>query len=234
MRVLVTRPRDDAEETAARLAALGHDAIIAPLLDIDFRGGPEIPLDGIQAILATSANGIRALARRTERRDVPVLAVGEQSADAARRLGFTTVDHAGGDVAALCNAAAARLSPQEGAIFYSAGAETRGRLAEQLTELGFSVVREVLYDAIAASSLPREAETALAQGKLDAVLLFSPRSARIFAELAGRAGLAERCSRLTAYCLSEAVAEALGRLPLKAVRIAVRPDQEMLLALLAR
>ena len=36
MRVLVTRPDDDAEETAAKLIALGHEPIVAPLLEIKF------------------------------------------------------------------------------------------------------------------------------------------------------------------------------------------------------
>ncbi|MET0527101.1 MAG: uroporphyrinogen-III synthase, partial [Microvirga sp.] len=34
MRVLVTRSPDDAERTAARLAALGHEALIAPVTRI--------------------------------------------------------------------------------------------------------------------------------------------------------------------------------------------------------
>ncbi len=84
MRVLVTRPKEDAEETAQLLAARGHQALVAPLLETRFFDGAALTLEGVQAVLATSANGVRALARRTARRDVPLFAVGPQTAEAAK------------------------------------------------------------------------------------------------------------------------------------------------------
>src|SRR5690349_18217460 len=101
MRVLVTRPLDDSIETATRLAAQGHESVITPLLSVRFLEGEALSLDGVQAVLATSANGIRALVRRTARRDVPVFAVGRQSAEEARVAGFSDVRNAEGGSAAL-------------------------------------------------------------------------------------------------------------------------------------
>ena len=63
MRILVTRPWDDAREISRKSEERGHRVICAPLLTIEFFDGPEISLDGVQAILATSANGVRALVR---------------------------------------------------------------------------------------------------------------------------------------------------------------------------
>ena len=230
MRVLVTRPRDDAEETAARLVALGHTPIIAPLLDIKFRERHEIGLDGVQAILVTSANGIRALAERTPQRDVPVLAVGGQSAEVARSVGFANVAHAGGDAAALANLAIATLVPRNGSLLHASGSETRGNLADILAARGFSVRREILYDAIAIEALPAEAQTALMQKALDAALFFSPRTARIFADIAVKENLS--CHSLRALCISQATADELGGLAFRDIRVAVQPNQDALLALL--
>src|SRR5277367_2328472 len=115
MRVLVTRPKDDAEETAAKLRARGHAVLVAPLIEIRFADGPEISLDGIQAVLATSSNGVQALARRTDRRDVPLFAVGTQTAHAARSAGFSTVKSADGDAHALAAATANWAKPNAGA-----------------------------------------------------------------------------------------------------------------------
>jgi uroporphyrinogen-III synthase len=83
MRILVTRPAEDGADIARRLGDLGHEALLAPLLQVRFRDGAALELDGVQALLATSANGVRALTRQTERRDVPLFAVGPQTADAA-------------------------------------------------------------------------------------------------------------------------------------------------------
>ena len=63
MRILITRPIEDGKEIAARLVERGHQAVLAPLLTPRFHEGPEPDLKGVQALLATSANGIRALAR---------------------------------------------------------------------------------------------------------------------------------------------------------------------------
>ena len=61
MRLLVTRPEPDADETAARLTAMGHDVLVQPMLRIVFAPPPEdIPEPA--ALIATSRNGVRALA----------------------------------------------------------------------------------------------------------------------------------------------------------------------------
>jgi uroporphyrinogen-III synthase len=64
------------------------------------------------------------------------------------------------------------------------------------------------------------------------VLLFSPRSAAIFAGLVHDAGLSEHCARLTAYCISAAAAEALKSTPFARIAVAGAPNQTAMLALL--
>src|SRR4051812_26575745 len=91
LRALVTRPRAEAAELAETLAGRGVTAIIEPLLDIRYRCEPAPDLAGVQAVLCTSANGVRALARLSPERAVPLLAVGEASAARARAEGFAAV-----------------------------------------------------------------------------------------------------------------------------------------------
>ena len=84
MRVLITRPRHDAEAFAALLHARGHTTFIEPLIDIEFRSGPPLDLNGVQAIALTSANGARAAAARTAERNIRTIAVGPATAAAVR------------------------------------------------------------------------------------------------------------------------------------------------------
>lgn len=232
MKILVTRPAGDAEKTAKELRARGHEAIVAPLMEIRFRDGAEIPLGEIQAILVTSANGARALARRTVRRDLPILAVGPQTAERALALGFQNVRSAGGDAEALARAVTGWIHPEGGALLHVHGAQTKGDLAARLSAAGFHVRSEILYEAVAAKALPPAAAAALGSGSLDAVLLYSQRSARIFARCAVQAGLGEACRPLVALCIGEAAAEALAPLPFRAIHIAAHPDRAGLFALL--
>jgi uroporphyrinogen-III synthase len=232
MRVLVTRPAEDGAATAARLAAMGHQALPAPLLSTHFLEGPEPALDDVQAILATSANGVRALARRSRRRDVALFAVGPQTAEAASLAGFHTVRDAGGDASALAQAATRWARPEGGALLHVCGEPSIGWLADALTEAGFTLRKAVLYRVDAAEALPAEAVSALSGGAIDAALFFSPRSARVFARLASRDNLPTK--KIVALCISAAAAEALAPLRFADVRVAAQPNQNALLALLAR
>src|SRR5713101_572214 len=98
MRALVTRPREQSETLAAALASRGVEAIIEPLIEVHYCQAT-IPLAGVQAILCTSANGVRALARSSDERRLPLFAVGDATAARARAEGFAAVWSAGGNVA---------------------------------------------------------------------------------------------------------------------------------------
>lgn len=232
MRVLVTRPVEDASETAALLAARGHEAVLAPLLGVRYHNDAALHLDGVQALLFTSANGARAFARRTSRRDFPVFAVGNQTTEAAEAAGFAVIRNADSDSVGLAAAVPGWASPEDGALLHAAGAEAEGRLADLLAAARFTVRTAVLYDVPLVTELPRPAREGLEAGTLDAVLLLSARSARVFADCVTRAGLDAACTRLIACCISEAAAAPLAGLGCREIRVAARPNQASLLDLL--
>jgi uroporphyrinogen-III synthase len=232
MRLLVTRPRDDAEAFAGILRTLGHEAVVAPIMEVHFVPGPLLSCEGVQAVLATSANGIRALAGRTERRDLTVYAVGPQTAEAARIEGFESVIDSHGDSAQLVEKVAHEADPKKGMLLHAAGAETAGRVRQALTARGFTVETVVLYEALPVSQLPAVAQAALHDGSLDGVLLFSPRSAKIFSTLVAEANLTEQCARLVAFCISAATVEALTPLTFARLAVAGTPNQDAILDLI--
>jgi len=228
MRVLITRPREDGDAIAVRLTALGHQPLAAPLLEPRWFAGAPLDFAGIAAILATSANGVRALVRRTERRDVPLFAVGPQTAQEARDAGFARVENANGDAAALAAAVPRWLTANAGALLHVCGVQSAGNLASALAARGYAVRREILY-AVDAVPLTPEAREALRAGTVDAALFFSPRSARLFLEQAADLPL----HRLAALCISPATAAVLPPGRFAAARTAGAPNQDALLALLA-
>lgn len=234
LRALVTRPREDSEALAAALAIRGIEAVIEPLMQVRYLAPAALDLTGVQAILCTSANGVRAFARASRERGVPLLAVGDATAARARSEGFTAVESAGGDVSDLARLAAARLRPQDGQLLHVAGNIVAGDLVALLRERGFGVERRVLYEAQPAAALSSTAARALRGGSIDFALFFSPRTAAIFAELAVVAGVAECCSTITALSISRAVDRALADLRWLDRRVAERPNQSALLEALDR
>jgi uroporphyrinogen-III synthase len=234
MNVLVTRAEGDAEKLAARLAERGHRSIIENLLTIRFR--PEAArgiapfLDGVQALLFTSANGVRAFAAASARRDFRTFAVGEATAAAARAAGFAEVTSAGGAVDDLAKLVIGRLKPKAGALFHAAASVTAGDLQGLLEAAGFTVRRAVLYEAAESERLSDPTRAAIARHEIDAALFFSPRTAAAFVRLA--AGLEEGCKHMVAVALSSAVAERVALLPWRRIAVAAAPNEAALLAAL--
>jgi len=230
LRILVTRPREEGEEIARRLAAMGHQTLLAPLLSVKFLDGAPLDLTRLQAVLVTSANGVRALVRRTPNRHAAIFAVGPQSAAAAREAGFLRVRSAAGDAATLAQAVARWADPRAGVLLHAAGEEASGALCEKLATLEFQTRRENLYRMEKAARLPPQAVDAIRQGEVDAALFFSPKSATLFAERVARDGLA--MDRLIAICISANTAAAFEKLTFAEIRIAAAPNQDALLACL--
>ncbi|HEY1723049.1 MAG TPA: uroporphyrinogen-III synthase [Magnetospirillaceae bacterium] len=228
MRALITRPLIDAAPLAQALEARGFDVIVEPLLDI-MPLTVELPLDDVQGILATSANGVRALAANTTRRDLTLWAVGDATAREAERSGFTHIEIAGGDVTHLAELVARKADPKKGALLHVSGSHMAGDLAGLLGAHKFDVRRAVLYEARAAEALSPELVTLFGHGLVDFALFFSPRTAISFVTLASAAGL-DDLSAVHAYALSVAVAGALEPLAWRAISIAGQPTQKAMLA----
>ena len=135
MRVLVTRPMPDGERTAATLRGRGYDVLVAPLMQVkpiaaDLSGD-------WSAVIISSANAVRALDARqiASLNKLPLFAVGQRSADAAREAGFTNVRSANGDAGDLIRLVAASHADQAATYLYLAGedraADVEGELAKR-------------------------------------------------------------------------------------------------------
>ena len=233
-RVLVTRPSADAIPLAGELQRRGFDVLLQPLLRIELADDPLPDLSGVQALLFTSANGVRAFSRCSELRTLPVFAVGDATAAAATAERFLSVASAGGDVADLARLVQSRLDPAGGKLLHAAGSAVAGDLAGALAAAGFAVERRQLYDARPVEGFDPAVQAALADGAVDAALFFSPRSAASFVSLVRAAGLAEACRDIAAFCLSNAVASAASNIAWRSIAVAPEPTQESLLATLER
>lgn len=235
MRLLVTRPQPDASRQADALAALGHTPVLAPMLGIEAIGDVALHFDGVQALIVTSRNALRALrshGRLAEALRLPLLAVGEATAAEARALGFARVTAAPGTGEDLAQQIAASLDPSGGALLHLRGEAVAFDVKSALEAKGFAVRQAVLYRSVPAGDFPPEALSALAAGTLDGVILMSPRTATTFTHLVRRHGLVTQVSRVVCYCLSGAVAKAAEPLGARTI-VAESPREDEVLALLA-
>jgi uroporphyrinogen-III synthase len=241
MAVLVTRPHPDDEATASALRARGFEVLRAPMLrfePVPFHDDAEARYG---AIIVTSANALRAIAPQladSRLLKLPLFAVGEHTAAAAREAGFGQVIAAKGDAGALrdlvLEAVKSKQLKKTSTLLYLAGADLARDLAGELGEKGFTVVTHTTYRMIPASSLPREICDAFMANQVEAVLHYSRRSARAFLEATRSGGVEISALALPQCCISAAVAAVLRDAGATQVTAAAQPDENALFEALSR
>lgn len=205
MKLLVTRPLEDSGPLAEKLEALGHETVVVPLLAIKPRDEIVIPEQPYQALCVSSANGLLARADLSAYKHNLFFAIGPQSALEARKMGFDHVHDKGGNVEGLVRTIAKHAKPENGPLLYLSGAETTGDLEGKLKAQGFSVVRVIVYDALPC----RVPELAALIDGAEGVLLYSPRTTKLWVDQINGAKLTNTATELLHFCLSANVAAGL-------------------------
>lgn len=237
MRLVVTRPEPDATTMRRALEAAGHAVIVEPLLHLEPVAGPPIALDGVQALVATSRNALRAVGGRldmTAAAGLPLVAVGAGTAALAKETGFQEVIEgpaAGGELPDLISP---RFDPGAGALLHLAGEPLAHDLATSMRARGYEVRVAVVYRSVPAAQFSAATRSTLASGGVDGVILMSPATANTYARLVRLHGLEQAASRLVHVCISANVAGCLAPLGAPPIEVALRPNAQEVLALVAR
>ncbi|MCA6118637.1 uroporphyrinogen-III synthase [Bradyrhizobium sp. WSM 1738] len=241
MAVLVTRPSPDDELTAKALRARGLEVLRAPMLRFEAVPFQDETEANYGAIIVTSANALRAVAPQLGNSGLlklPLFAVGEHTAAAAREAGFGEVIVAKGDAGALRDLVLGRAKSKQlkkaSPILYLAGADLARDLAGELGEKGFTVVTRTTYRMVPAPNLPREICDAFVAHRIEAVLHYSRRSARAFLEAARAGGVEISALALPQCCISATVAAVLRDAGATQVTAAASPDENALFEALER
>jgi len=236
MRVLVTRPQPSATATAARLEALGHKAIVLPMMEAVHQ--PQAALNVLalphSAIAVTSAEALRALSairnHLAPHLQTPVFCVGAATADAARQLGFQSVIAGPGTGAGLAHFIANTPRNLEDGLVYLAGLPRSPSFETALREAGIGCHVADVYRMSPIAHAPKMIENLLSSRKPEAVLFYSHETARHFFALNALA-TKTACQGMRLLCLSEHVADAVPR-GIGHIAIAAEPNEKSLFALL--
>lgn len=232
MRLLITRPEPFASETAAALTARGHTVLVQPLLVTTFAPAPR-GLAQPAALIFTSRNGVAAVTRWPAARhwlNRPAFASGPGTARALTAAGFADVHVGAGDGAALAAAVGAVLPPGAGPLLYVAARDRSLDLGADLVRAGYRTTTVEAYRTDAVPHLMPATVAALKGGAIDAVLIYSRRTAAALADAAAVDGVRDALARVEGLAISDAVAAVLAP-HVRAVRVATRPDEDAMLAL---
>ncbi len=235
MRLLVTRPERDGARTAAHLRALGHEVMELPLLRIEAMGHTHLGPGPWAAILFTSANAVRALAAQRRFKEIaglPAYVVGGRTHTAAIAAGFTQVISANGDADDLIALVVAQPPAADLPLLYPAGSDRAGDVDGGLHAHGFRVETVEVYRSVMVADLRDDVRTALAAGRIDAVLHYSARTAAAFVGACRTARIEIAMLATRQLCLSAQVAVPLRDAGAGAIDVAAVPTEEALLQLI--
>ena len=224
--VIVTRAAPGAQETAARVAALGATPILSSVLQMVPIDDAVLPAaESLSGLIFTSANGVRAYAARTQTRALTVWCVGPATAAAARQAGFTHVEESAGNAVDLANFISSRTPPAAAPLLHVANAAAKGDLKRALEQQGYAVTFAALYRMQPAETLSPAGLEAIAAEQPAIVMIHSAKGAERFAELCAPLTL----HRLETVAISAAASAPLSRLNLPPARIADAPNEDALI-----
>ena len=235
-RILVTRPEPQASRTAARLKADGFEPILLPLtrtVPVETGSRPTPAPHDVLAV--TSANAIRHAPRSLLEAfaHTPCFAVGRKTAAQARSTGLRSVTEGPGDALGLAEAIAqSEMRPRR--VVYLCGRVRLPVFERALAKANIACLPVETYDTVEVSYPTEHLLHVFDAGPFDAVLVYSPANAAALQVLANRPEVAQHLADAVFFCLSGAIAKAMDRAGAARIRIAERPDEEALLALLAR
>lgn len=212
--VLITRPKEGAEELAQLLEARCISTFCEPMLT--YRDRPEamrelaaLNASAYAGLIISSRRTLSALMPHTHLKALPLHVVGEKTAEKAREMGFSIITHFP-DMARL----SAAFNVSRETFLYVRGAHVSTPLRVQTHEI-------IAYEAEAATALSETLKQHLTQGNISLATFLSARTAQIFQTLA--APLSNQLHTVDAIAFSPQVAEALADAPWCGINVCAEP-----------
>lgn len=246
LRVLITRPADQAEESAEQVRTAGGIPLVFPCLRPAPPRDPRplhaalAELESFDAIALTSAQAVEAIEpvmRVTSARMPLIAAVGERTADALHCRGLApdlVGDSDGAALAArLLEALRSREPGRPGRVLLPQAEEARDELRAALVSAGAEPVPVTAYRMIAASADElRGLVEAVTGGTADLAPFGSPRTVAVALGALGP-DAARELRRLRVGAIGQTTAAGLREAGVRVDAVAPRPSFEALLRALA-
>jgi uroporphyrinogen-III synthase len=225
--VVNTRPMGQNNNFSKALEEKGFRVADMPLLIIS-PTGTEPPVGAAEAVgsIITSAHAAAPLSQLADFKAKPAYCVGKATASALREAGFRDIRVGDGNAALLADRIITENPP--GPLLYPAATETAFDMAGVLTQRGIHCEIWPVYSTIE-PDLRKWAADFAKLGKVDWVVLTSPRIARAFASVCP-----DPVDEVRLAVISQAVAETLPESWAPRIHISAEPNTGAVLHLVTK
>ena len=221
-KLLLTRPYEDSLSLASKLEHMNIKSLISPVLTLQYFQDLIFPHTYFTAIV-TSRHAIRALALNNLDRSIPIIAVGDATAEMAEKLGFTRVSRGENTAKSLISFILDKV-PTTQPLVYAHGKDIKYYLHDILEEDGYSIQNLVVYDAVARTEMAPDIVEALKNKQLTHVAFFSERSVKIFLQQLQHHKIEDMAQHLETIAFSQDIAQQLFGSRWKAVHVLEYPS----------
>lgn len=221
----ITRTEPDNARTAELLREMGCDVLTVPALRT-YAVQSHWPAEMPEALVFTSANGVRYHQPRPELLDLPVFTVGDRTGQAALSAGYRDVRSADGDVHDLEYLVCGAMPPGR-TIFQFSVRTPAGDLVGNLNRAGLRAKKVMVYETRPVP-MAELVEALPSLENIGGILVHSPRAGRIVRQVIDRT-----FSGFTGpiYCISRAAASSFSGLTGARITVADQPNEDAMLQL---
>jgi uroporphyrinogen III methyltransferase/synthase len=235
-RILITRARDQSSEFATRLRNLGAEAIEYPTIEIvppTSWKGVDRAIDRLESydwIIFTSANGVKFLFQRLEKRGFPlrfpaslkVCAIGPATAKQLKEKGFR-IDYTPKEFIAEAILDGFGKMPVQGKrILLARVKQARDVLPKGLKKLGAEVDVVEAYRTLKPRGGRKRLKQLLSNGEMDVITFTSSSTVNHFAELLKKEDIKRLLKGIVIACIGPITAQTAKRLGMK---VQIQPKQ---------
>lgn len=198
---LLTRPYNDNLELEAELKAQGHNVIIEPLFQVEYKQVMTVP--ACTVVIFTSKNALTSvqnIANKLTHCDCYV--VGNACAELAKSMGFKYIYIADNSAYSLLDLLIDNIDKRFDRMVYFCGEITSLDITSILHSKGYEIEEEIVYKTIATNDFSLELKQKIVANAIDVVLLYSYHTAEIFLELLCKNKLEDCMQRVEARIIS--------------------------------
>lgn len=217
--ILITRPKNQAQDLARTLTAQGFSTFIEPLFSVKKLPVSSEKIDEISAVIITSANASFALIDSSLPKETKIFAVGKKTAEQLLENGFKNIIFSPQNSAkSLCELIQKTHEDKTRPILYFHGSIMSLDFARELKKFDFNVKNICVYKTEEMTNFSAEFLQFAQRNSCDEVLIFSKNSAQIFFKLAKKHNLLEYFNSSQILCLSSEILNLVKEFGFKKVK----------------
>ena len=227
MHILFTKSQNSSEILIKRFADKGHRVTNFPILNIKPITIPDINFKDFTAVIFTSSNAVHNLKNIKNVSHLKCFCVGEETASAAKKIGFFNIQVAGGNYIELRDLIFKSCDKAKENFIYVRGEFISNDLEGDFKKQGYNLKSVTNYTAEPNLNIDHQLIEDLKNKLIDVIFIYSKRAADQLLKIILNHKIMDDLDNCSLNCISINVANTLKRLKWKRIKIFSPGEEEL-------